>query len=82
MVAKEVSGLNGNDMHVLLDELAVPKQTYQDMTITEAAGYWGVSWSTAKRRMQKLVDSGKVEKIWGSQYSGRRSWLYRPVKGE
>lgn len=82
MDAKVVTGLNGNDMHAILDEFAYEIQQDGDMTAKEMAQYWGIKPNAAHHRITDMLKAGRIEKIEGITSGGRKGYFYRPVKGE
>ena len=82
MDAKAVTGLNGNDMHAILDEFAPEEQRDGDMTAAEMADYWGIDPRSAYDRIRLMLKAGRIERIKGAKFNGRKGAFYRPVKGE
>ena len=82
MDAKVVNGLNGNDMHAILDTMKTPEKRDGDMTMADMMAYWECSRPTAQKRISKLMAARKIENVWVSLKKGRGGWIYRPVKGE
>lgn len=82
MVAKEVTGLNGEDMRALYEKLKPEKQRAGDATVSDAMEAWELGRAATRTILKGEVEKGTFVKIWGLLDSGTRGWIYRPVKGE
>jgi Fic family protein len=75
---KEVPGITSKEIIDILDGFTEQVDEKEgDLTQAKAALHWNVSVATANRRLQLLVEEGKLTRFKGKLSSGNWGFIYR-----
>ena len=63
----------------LLDEVAASSQQPEDISCAQAMETWDICRNTAQKRLDQMVEEGKLTKHEGRLISGARGHFYKVV---